>query len=317
MDFLQKSSRFCWVHCLSGEVRILGVMGKILAYALAVLSCSAHAKFDHPDLILESVTKLSAEYDRLTRDFSPGDIVVFDLDNTVFREVQMLGTDEWYSHQLHQFRKGRTRSEAVKLMEPLNVAIKSVTDMKLMEPEIPSLIQRLQSRGIIVIGLTARHPRLAESTLGQLHKFGIDFSKSAWPEHALKDLEIRELPNSLSYRGGIAFTDGATKGIVLRHLLVRTKSRPSRIAAIDDRIHHMESYVETIQEFNASGRLIHYLKALEEEPFDPLVATVQELVFEKLGLLLSDEKARDLVSQRENWDTKNWTCSRLLTRRWN
>lgn len=292
-------------------------MGKILACALAVFSCSAYAKFDHPDLILESVTKLSAEYDRLTRDFSPGDIVVFDLDNTVFREVQMLGTDEWYSHQLHILRKGRSRAEAVKRMEPLNVAIKSATEMKLMEPEIPDLIHRLQSRGVIVIGLTARHPSLADSTLGQLHKFGIDFSKSAWPEHELKNFAVHELPNSLSYRGGIAFTDGATKGVVLRHLLLQTSTRPARIAAIDDRIHHMESYVETIQEFDASGRLIHYLKALEEEPFDPGVAAVQELVFEKLGLLLSDDKARKLVSQRENWKTKNWSCSRLLTRRWN
>jgi hypothetical protein len=104
--------------------------------------------------------------------------------------------------------------------------------------------------------------------------------------------------------------------VVLRHLLLQTGSRPRRIAAIDDRIHHMESYVETIQEFESAGRLIHYLRALEEEPFDPAVAKIQEQVFEKLGQVISDQEARDLASQSQDWNVKNWSCSRLLTRRW-
>lgn len=298
-------------------------LSKILALATLTVCylpsySAAKDNTPYPNFLIERITDLTPELTRLTKDMGPGDLVVFDLDNTIFRETQMLGTDEWYSYILYHLMVTRrlTREQAALQLEPLNRSIKFKSRVKLMEEELPELIHALQMRGIATIGLTARHPGLAESTLKNLHSFGINFSGHSGLQHErLKDFRIAGFNHALSFEEGVIFTDGGKKGVVLKHALLKTGFSPRIIAAVDDRIHHIESFVETLQELEISGVLIHYLKALEEPALDPEIAEAQLQVFTKLGILLSDDEAREFRERNQNVDPPlNWLCSQLLKR---
>jgi hypothetical protein len=255
----------------------------LLFLTLTWLTVPSSAHSAQPDLLIERITRFSSELERLTQDFTASDLVIFDLDNTVFREVQMLGTDEWYTDEIKTLREelGLSREEAALRLEDLNMAVKSASRTKLMEPEIPGLIAQLQTRGVRVIALTARHPNLAPSTQRHLAQFGIDFSRTAPPCGNLPDVK---------YQKGVLFTAGATKGKVLSGFLAKAGFSPRRVAALDDRIHHLNSYVETLQEVGIEGRLIHYLRVNEERPYDSRIGRFQAKYFLATGVILSDHE---------------------------
>lgn len=272
-------------------------MRLFLLFALTWMATTTGAQSIQPNLLIERITRFSSELERLTEDFGSADLVVFDLDNTVFREVQMLGTDEWYTDEIKTLREGGlSRDEADIRLEGLNMAIKSATHMKLMEPEIPNLIAKLQGRGVRVIALTARHPNLATSTLRHLAGFGIDFSLTAPRCGDLSDVK---------YQKGVLFTAGGTKGKVLSDFLATANFLPPQVAALDDRVHHLNSYVEILQDLNIESRLIHYLRVDEERPYDRRIGRLQAQHFLKTGVILSDREAEiELASD---------LCSDLLT----
>jgi hypothetical protein len=90
--------------------------------------------------------------------------------------------------------------------------------------------------------------------------------------------------------------------MVLSALLERTGVEPGEVVALDDRIHHVHSFVEALLTLKIKGRVIHYLKALEE-PFNAEVAEIQLSHFKRKREFLSDEEA---VHPR---------CARKLARR--
>jgi hypothetical protein len=260
-----------------------------------LLSLPAFAKSDYesPPVITQALTEIAPRLENILAEFEPGDVAVFDLDNTVFREQQTLGTDEWYSHILHRLmQRGLSREIAAEVLEPVNRSIKAESKMRLLEPGLPQILRRLQDRGMFVIGLTARHPNLAQITLEQLAKLGVDFSLSQFPGHRVVGDHIGGLPNLFSWRGGVAFTDGALKGVVLKHILQGAGVQPKRIFAVDDRIHHIHNLVEAMLEMGIEGRAIHYLRVQQEEPFNPKLAELQYRVFKRLGRIISDEEAK-------------------------
>ncbi|MBX3021178.1 MAG: DUF2608 domain-containing protein [Bdellovibrionales bacterium] len=277
------------------------VLLSLLTWSVAFPAWSRESELEEtPEVAVMALTQL---FPRVVQDFdklASGDLLVLDLDNTVFREAQTLGTDEWYTHaSLQLTAQGLSWREAATKLGPLNFAIKDRTEMRLMESELPELIARLQKRGVAVIGLTARHPLMAQLTLRQLRALGVDFSRSSFPSQSLVDFRLPELNNDFLWDGGVAFTDGSPKGLVLKSLLNKTGFRPRRAMAVDDRIHHVHTFVEALLELRIHGRVIHYLKALEE-PFEAAVADLQRAVFEDEGRLLSDAEARARLTASAN-----------------
>lgn len=298
--------------------KFINILLSLWLVAVAFSAQSAVAERDFlPDFTIHRITRYLPELQHITRHFTSRDLVIFDLDNTIFRETQQLGTDEWYSYFLDQaLARGLSREAAVKEMEPLNLAIKHRTAMRLMEPEVPQFIRDLQARGVLTIGLTARHPALADSTLRNLKNFDIDFSRSQIPPEKLQNFSVPGLKNAFLYKGGVMFSDGAKKGKTVKHMLMISNTKIEHMAGIDDRIHHVESYVETVQDLEIKGALIHYLRVLEEPPFEPETADIQLRVFQKLGLILSDQEAAEFIERNPDLDdySLSWECSRLLTR---
>lgn len=263
-------------------------------FTFLFLSFFASAEMTPPFAPIEvpilSVTRLLPRAD--CRELKRGDLLVLDLDNTVFREAQLLGTDDWYMRAHAAVTAlGYPPKEASDHLEPLNYAIKNASQMRLMEEGLPHWIARLQACGVTVMGLTARHPGLAELTLRQLRELGIDFGRS----RLRGEFDNFKVPGfterAFRYASGVAFTDGAHKGRVMQAMLARAAWRPGRVLAVDDRIHHVHSFVEVLLEEGIPGQVIHYLKS-EEEDYDEDAAAFQQRYFEATGLLLTDEQAR-------------------------
>lgn len=254
----------------------------ILLWLSVLVAADVKAPVASNEVTIQSVTRLlpRAEPDELRA----GDLLVLDLDNTVFREVQWLGTDDWYMRAHAAVTAlGYDAKSASDHLESLNRAIKNASEMRLMEPEMPKWISNLQDRGVVVLGLTARNPGLARITLDRLRGLGIDFGRRALlPSFAGRHLAVAN---------GVAFTDGAHKGRVLGALLERARFRPGRVLAVDDRIHHVHSLVEVLLEAGIPGQVIHYLRA-EEEDYDERAAAHQQHYFEVTGHVLTDEEAR-------------------------
>lgn len=273
-------------------------MGIRVFFALFWLFCPpsfAHQGSEEaPPIIIQAITKMIPRLNNALFELERGDLLVLDLDNTVFREVQTLGTDEWYSHQLHKMiSRGMNRNEAARHLESINNAIKTESKMRLMEASLPEVIARLQMKGVFVIGLTARHPALADTTIEHLAELGIHFRRSEFPEHGLHIERIPGLEaHAFLWRAGVAFTDGSPKGSVLKALIERAGVWPKKFIAVDDRIHHVHNLVEALLDLKIPGRVIHYLRVREEPPFDPRIADLQFRAFRRLGRLVSDEEAR-------------------------
>ena len=267
-----------------------------LPLQLAPLSAFAKEDTESAPVVIQSMTKLMPRLEARFSELKPGDLVVLDLDNTVFRETQMLGTDEWYSHELQKrIAAGESKHDATRSLEPFNIEIKKRTQMRLMEPGIPDLIFELQRRGVMVIGLTARHPKLAMLTHSHLRRLGVDFTLSKFPGEVLREDRLPQLHNAFLFSGNIAFTDGSPKGLVLTHLIQKTGIRPSRVLAIDDRIYHVHTFVEALLALGIPGHVIHYLRYQQEEPFDARVADLQFDIFKRNKRLISDDAARLLL----------------------
>ncbi len=258
------------------------------------LSFPVYPATDSPPVVIHAITRLIPRFQPRFAELRSGDLLILDLDNTVFREQQLLGTDEWYEHALNQLtQKGMSRKQASQHLGPVNKAIKSVSKMRLMEEGLPEVLRELQSRRIHVLGLTSRHPQLSETTILHLKELGIDFHVSGFPEVSAQS--VPGLHNAFLFTNGIAFTDGAPKGMVLRFLLDEAKVRPQQVIAVDDRIHHIHSFVESLLDMGIGGHVVHYLKVREEPMFAPAIADLQHSVFNASGHLLSDEQAQKLL----------------------
>jgi hypothetical protein len=263
-------------------------------FLLAMLLAWTPAVFaqELPSVFIQSITRLLPRPD--AGELSAGDLLVLDLDNTVFREAQLLGTDDWYSHAEHELReRGLTHDEAEARLHSLNFRVKSATRMRLMEEQMPAWIRELQEKRVQVIGLTARHPEFADLTIRQLRALGIQFQPAVFTPRNMSDLHVpgSSRPRPL-FKDGVTFVRGEKKGYVLRAMLEAARFRPGKVIAVDDRIHHTYSFVDALTEMKIPGVVIHYLKAQEEPPFDPRVADMQRRYFEATGILMPDEYAK-------------------------
>ena len=284
-----------------------GLMRKTLyIFFIVFLQFQLLADYAFAEVITQSTTKLLPRFEQQFAKLKENDLVIFDLDNTVFRESQMLGTDEWYDYILHKMEAEENLSgkAARAKLEPLNNSIKNASNMKLMEEELPLLIRELQKRKVYVLALTSRHPNLSAITVRKLKELGIDFSKHSLPVDKVEGFSLAKYNHGFLFHGGIAFSDGAPKGMVLKDLLEYMDMRPGKVIAMDDRIHHIHTLSEALIEMKIHGIVIHYLKSREED-FLPQIADIQLQHFVKTGLILSDEKATSKLASCDHFFLAN------------
>ncbi len=219
-------------------------------------------------------------------DVSVGDVVVFDIDNTILEPVQTLGSDQWFEYLVKKYEEqGQDHAQAIASSQKDWGLVQEKTEVRLVERDTARLIRRLQLRGITVIALTARPDDLKDVTAHQLSSAKVH----------IEQYEGYNNPDVV-YSEGIIFSAGKNKGVILRDFLERLNIQPARLIFIDDKeknVNNMDAEFAKTQIINinyrygaADARVHCFASEIAEFQWEHFLAT---------GELLTDEEAEEII----------------------
>lgn len=216
-------------------------------------------------------------------------LVIFDLDNTIMEPVQTIGSEQWFSYRINEWKKqGFSDQEALAKTIPEYVAVQKATQMKLVEPTTLGLVQKLQKKKIPVMSLTARSLALVSRTFEQLQANGIDFSKTAPVQ---KEIHFGE--NSGIYlKDGVLFSSGENKGAVFSQMLQKTGLHPRNVLMIDDKQGHLADVEKVCEQQGIVFLGLRY--GFLDEKVKNFSGEIADLQLKYFRQLLTDEDAKTL-----------------------
>lgn len=178
-------------------------------------------------------------------------LVIFNIDNTIFRTKTLFGSPEWAMHLIHQeMNKGNSREMSAKKCYPIWMKAQKYADVVLLDKKILTVLKEVQKKTCGFIGLTSRHPSAAEITQWQLNKFGIDFARSRFSLYSF----ISSYKHPTLFRQGILFSNESNqKGEVFAAWMeqIRTqinqKNMVKKIIVIDDKERNLQSMAKAAE----------------------------------------------------------------------
>jgi hypothetical protein len=197
-------------------------------------------------------------------------LVIFDLDDTVFRTASILGNDAWFNYQVQQSTKnGLSFDQAVYAILPLYLVIQYFSQLEIVDPKTPAFIAELQNKNIKVMALSARSLGLCETTKYELLNLGVFFAKNA-PSATEFSLGIT---HKAYYSDGILFGANNNKGQLLLQFLDVINYRPHTVIFIDDKHSHLETIERATQSRGITFIGLRYSAEDEHKAsFDPVEA---------------------------------------------
>ena len=189
-------------------------------------------------------------------------LFVTDLDNTVVKPAQTIGSDQWGAAEGKRFAAaGIPEAEAEDLGVGMFTFVQLKTKVLPVESTTPGILKALAKRGIKTLGLTARPLVLMDRTLEQLKSVQVSLTGTT----AKPNIDFGK--GSVGYQGGVLFVGAhGSKGQILKQYL---ESNPlkniKRIVFIDDRSKHTKTMDEA---FAGSA---YEVKALRYGAIDPIV----------------------------------------------
>lgn len=170
---------------------------------------------------------------------------------------------------------------------------------ELVDCEFPSLIKSMQSKNILVLGLTAiesgsfgKISYLENWRLSQLKKFGIEFS---FVNHK-NCISLEDGFSGALFKDGVIFTNQHRKGEVLALFLERAQIKPKKILFIDDSLEQIKGVEIVTEGMGAEFMGFHYkAKSLNSCEFDEKLGEFQFQHLIDNEVWLSDEKAKRLL----------------------
>lgn len=179
----------------------------------------------------------TANLQDLEREWIPGTLVCFDLDNTLIRAEQMLGSDQWFDDLTDGFiAAGMAEQQATDKAYDIWFSFQGISRFMPVQSDGPAVVRRFQDRGAHVMGLTARPSQYASLTSSQLTSIGIDLRRSA-PGGAPLELHLKD---TARYENGILFVgEHNSKGEAMKAFLNATGLKPVKIIFADDKKKHV------------------------------------------------------------------------------
>lgn len=168
--------------------------------------------------------------------------VILDIDDTLLIPNQMLGCDEWFCQTMqNRIKEGISKKEALDKTLFEWEAIRSITEMKLVEDSIGETIKEVQDMNISMICLTTQRFALGPRTDYQLKKHDITIKKTAPYSDSLyfnnKNLGVL-------FFEGILFTNGTHKGDALSKFCNLINYMPKKIVFVNDKLTHLKDIEE-------------------------------------------------------------------------
>ena len=220
-------------------------------------------------------------------------LVVCDIDNTLLEGAHYLGSVAWAENFIAGLvKKGISQAKAADIEDSIWQILQPRIPVKTVDPCTSEVLQEIQTKPILVLGLTARSPAESDYTFEQLRSLNITFDQQKLVPQCKEHLPY---PSAALYDRGILYaTPFNKKSEVLFDFLNRHALKPECIIYLDDKLHH----VEDIDAFCASQGItcigIRFSGADEQfKQFDPDLARIQ---WEAFPRLISNEEALSLFN---------------------
>jgi histidinol phosphatase-like enzyme len=215
-----------------------------------------------------------------------GVLFLYDIDNTLVKLTQMLGSDQWFYHRYQTLvNEMDSKQEALDKALAEWTSIQYISKIHEVEEGSSAIIKAQQKQGVTLIGFTTRGLALSRCTTRQLKSIGIDFSHTA----PTKDDMFFRNTQSIIFREGVLFTSGTHKGKTLCTFLEKLNIKPSKIVFINDKATHLSQVEEACEEMGIPFIGLRY-NYLDEEVarFDSKIADKQ---FERFCKIMTDDEA--------------------------
>jgi len=183
-------------------------------------------------------------------------LIIFDLDHTIFEGKNYgYGHANWFYDQIEK-AKTKGINEKVTIFHLFPHWLVSQKDpqvtVKPVEALTPRLIKKIQAKGNLVLGLTARQVPLADITLQQLKTIQVDFTPSQLSDDIIHGFDAATL-----MKDGVIFcSEYNDKGEVLRAYLDKRGMIPKKIVIIDDSARHLHAVTKAYPDITVIG--LHY-----------------------------------------------------------
>ena len=276
---------------LKSEEPFMGTPKIFATVAAIVLGSFSNAAYSEIREVQTMVAAL-AEVDADT-------LLLFDLDNTIMRTPQYLGSDHFFDELVSKaLTAGGAMEQAVKDARNIWVAIQRKTATIAVEDTTPNLIKQLQDRGFLPLGFTARPLDIEEATRKQLLAIGVDFATR--PFRQSEPLIVTSGDDNGRYSGGILYGGFKnSKGPLLVDFLKQLDLHPRKVVFVDDKLKNVKSVDEalTTRGFNVIcyryGAADAWVKS-----YQPKVVEYELNHFNRTGEIISDIDATRLIGTR-------------------
>lgn len=193
-------------------------------------------------------------------------ILVLDIDNTSAEPEEQheeLGSDQWFVCFLNHAR-------SINLSEGIDVAVFVIAiyhavqhhvQLKLIQPEVISIIQQYAEAGIPTVFLTARGPEICEPTLHQLKRNGVDLTSQWGDDKTLLDIGDGDTQHAPVFKRGAIFCGGKPKEKCLKAFL---QDRKPDIVIADDKRKYAEAVIKMASEYGGKVTALHYRRMDEK-----------------------------------------------------
>jgi hypothetical protein len=251
-----------------------------LIFSLFCVLISSVAFGDSQILEVDSLKKVEELSDNTT-------LCILDIDNTLYRPRQMLGSDEWICYSLKKTTSPEEIDEILTLWE----AIHTVCEIIPMEEETVQTVEKIQQKFPTIAMTTRGGKNEITTTKKQLKKLNIDFRRSS---PCSEPFSLKKIPRCY-FTNGILFTDAHHKGESLLEFLEIAKLSPKKIIYINDHRKPLEEVASSLPEdIDYIGLRItvadKYVKS-----FDPEIA---ELELKMWKPILTDNAARKKLNKK-------------------
>jgi hypothetical protein len=228
-----------------------------------LLSIHAHAE-------IKEVSHMKEIEQLLNAPIAPSEWIMFDIDYTLTQpETPVLQMAVIKQNKIRFKDELATFPEKQKALIPIlmvTYAPSVLTDL-----DAPSLISKLQEKGILVLGFTAADTSQIPNVgsipswrKNELKRLGIDFSPTSKTSSIAKEsIEFRQFSSFRGtyplYKEGILYCNvTASKGDLLTAFIDKQRHKPSKIVFIDDTIENLESVEAALKKLGIAFVGIHY-----------------------------------------------------------
>lgn len=266
------------------KIFVKNFLSKFIAVLVATLTLTSQAFA----VILErgSIKEIAPLIDKNT-------LVVFDIDNTLIRTPQSLGSAEWFLHVYSTYRNAGFSDADAKLKAQDDwYRVAQISEIIPVEKRTAKFVHKLQKNKIQVIGLTARPANHYDITKKQLHDEKINLSKTA----AFPTTNI-VLAKGVQYKNGIIFVDEQDKGEALIKFLTHFEIKPEKVVFVDDVSKNTQDVEAALTKAGIQVSSVRYGATDKKvNAFDAKITDIQWDIFNKQNQVISNAAAQKFLN---------------------